>query len=78
MPALRVNLGVVSFSLGSYGPAGMGIYRTSGWSSRLQADEIRDGMRNFLGKVKQGVDIGYNSPNLCVSSRGAESSAESN
>ena len=53
-PALNVNLGGVSLSLG--GPAGTGVYRTSGESSGLQADGIRDGMRNFLGKVKQGVD----------------------
>jgi vacuolar protein sorting-associated protein 45 len=53
-PALNVNLGNVSLSLG--GPAGTGVYRTSGETSGLQADGIRDGMRNLLGKVKQGVD----------------------
>lgn len=53
-PALNVNLGGVSLSLG--GPAGAGVYRTSGEASGLQADGIRDGVRNLLGKVKQGVD----------------------
>ena len=53
-PALNVNLGGVSLSLG--GPAGTGVYRTSGESSGLQADGIRDGVRSLLGKVKQGVD----------------------
>jgi len=53
-PALNVNLGGVSLSLG--GPAGTGVYRTSGESSGLQTDGIRDGVRSLLGKVKQGVD----------------------
>jgi len=53
-PALNVNLGGVSLSLG--GPVGTGVYRTSGESSGLQADGIRDGVRSLLGKVKQGVD----------------------
>jgi vacuolar protein sorting-associated protein 45 len=53
-PALNVNLGGVSLSLG--GPAGPGVYRTSGESSGLQADGIRGGVRSLLGKVKQGVD----------------------
>jgi len=53
-PALNVNLGGVSLTLG--GPAGTGVYRTSGEASGLQADGIRDGVRNLLGKVKQGVD----------------------
>ncbi|KAI0283920.1 Sec1-like protein [Russula aff. rugulosa BPL654] len=53
-PALNVNLGGVSLSLG--GPAGAGVYRTSGEASGLQADGIRGGVRSLLGKVKQGVD----------------------
>lgn len=53
-PALNVNLGGVSLSLG--GPVGTGVYRTSGESSGLQADGIRGGVRSLLGKVKQGVD----------------------
>jgi hypothetical protein len=53
-PALNVNLGGVSLSLG--GPAGTGVYRTSGESSGIQTDGIRDGVRSLLGKVKQGVD----------------------
>jgi hypothetical protein len=54
VPALNMNLGGVSLSLG--GPAGTGVYRTSGETSGLQAEGIRDGMRSLLGKVKQGVD----------------------
>jgi vacuolar protein sorting-associated protein 45 len=53
-PSLNVNLGGVNLSLG--GPAGTGVYRTSGESSGLQADGIRGGVRSLLGKVKQGVD----------------------
>jgi hypothetical protein len=53
-PALNVNLGGVSLSLG--GAAGTGVYRTSGESSGIQADGIRGGVRSLLGKVKQGVD----------------------
>jgi hypothetical protein len=53
-PSLNVNLGGMNLSLG--GPAGTGVYRTSGESSGLQADGIRDGVRSLLGKVKQGVD----------------------
>ncbi|KAI9465550.1 Sec1-like protein [Lactarius psammicola] len=51
-PALNVNLGGVSLSLG--GPAGTGVYRTSGEASGLQADGIRDGVRNLLGKTLFG------------------------
>jgi hypothetical protein len=53
-PALNLNLGGVSVSLG--GPSGTGVYRTSGEGVGVQADGIRDGMRNLMGKVKQGVD----------------------
>lgn len=53
-PALNLNLGGVNVSLG--GPAGTGVYRTSGDSVGVQADGIRDGVLNLLGKVKQGVD----------------------
>ncbi len=54
-PALNLNLpGGVNVSLG--GPAGTGVYRTSGEGVGLQADGIRDGMMNLIGKVKQGVD----------------------
>lgn len=53
-PALNLNLGSVNVSLG--GPAGAGLYRTSGEGAGVQADGIRDGVRNLLGKVKQGVD----------------------
>ena len=53
-PALNLNLGSVSVSLG--GPSGTGVYRTSGEGVGVQADGIRDGMRSLMGKVKQGVD----------------------
>ncbi|KAI0300333.1 Sec1-like protein [Russula brevipes] len=52
-PALNVNLGGVSLSLG--GPAGTGVYRTGGESSGLQTDGIRDGVRSLLGKVRMGL-----------------------
>lgn len=53
-PALNLNLGGVNVSLG--GPAGAGVYRTSGDAVGVQADGIRDGVMNLIGKVKQGVD----------------------
>lgn len=56
MPSLNLNLGGVNVSLG--GPAGTGLYRTSGEGPgvSLQADGIRDGVKNLFDKVKQGVD----------------------
>jgi vacuolar protein sorting-associated protein 45 len=54
MPSLNLNLGGVNVSLG--GTGGTGLYRTSGEIVGVQADGIRDGMRNLFGKVKQGVD----------------------
>ena len=54
-PILNLNLGGVNVSLG--GPGGSGVYRTSGEGGvSVQADGIRDGVMNLLGKVKQGVD----------------------
>lgn len=53
-PALNLNLGGVNVSLG--GPAGSGVYRTSGEGVGVQADGLRDGVLNLFGKVKQGVD----------------------
>ncbi|KDR82790.1 hypothetical protein GALMADRAFT_88469 [Galerina marginata CBS 339.88] len=53
-PILNLNLGGVNVSLG--GPAGTGVYRSSGEGVGLQADGIRDGVMNLFGKVKQGVD----------------------
>ena len=53
-PILNVNLGGVNVSLG--GPAGTGVYRSSGEGVGIQADGIRDGVMNLFGKVKQGVD----------------------
>jgi len=54
MPSLNLNLGGVNVSLG--GPAGTGVYRTSGEGVSVQADGIKDGVRSLLGRVKQGVD----------------------
>lgn len=54
MPSLNLNLGGVNVSLG--GPAGTGVYRTSGEGVNLQTDGIKDGVKNLLGRVKQGVD----------------------
>lgn len=57
MPSLNLNLGGVNVSLGGRG--GTGVYRTSGEGSSgvsVQADGIRDGVKNLIGKVKQGVD----------------------
>jgi vacuolar protein sorting-associated protein 45 len=54
-PSLNLNLpGGVNVSLG--GPGGTGVYRTNGDSVGIQADGIKDGVKNLLGKVKQGVD----------------------
>lgn len=53
-PILNLNLGGVNVSLG--GPAGSGVYRSSSDNVGVQADGIRDGVRNFIGIVKQGVD----------------------
>lgn len=53
-PALNLNLGGVNVSLG--GPSGSGVFRSNGEGVGVQADGIRDGMMNLLGKVKQGVD----------------------
>jgi hypothetical protein len=52
-PALNLNLGGVNVSLGG---ANSGVYRTSGEAVGVQADGIRDGVMNLIGKVKQGVD----------------------
>ena len=53
MPSLNLNLGGVNVSLGGPAP---GVYRTSGEGVSLQTEGIKDGVRNLLGKVKQGVD----------------------
>lgn len=53
MPALNISLGSVNVSLGGTTP---GVFRTSGENVGVQADGIRDGVKNLFGKVKQGVD----------------------
>ncbi|KAJ3507101.1 hypothetical protein NLJ89_g6492 [Agrocybe chaxingu] len=52
-PILNLNLGGVNVSLGGSAP---GVYRTSGEGVNVQADGLRDGVMNLLGKVKEGVD----------------------
>lgn len=52
-PALNLNLGGVNVSLGG---ANTGVYRSSGEEFGVQADGIRDGVRDLFGKLKQGVD----------------------
>ena len=51
-PALNLNLAGVNVSLGG---SNAGVYRTNAENS-LQADGLRDGMVDFIGKVKEGVD----------------------
>ncbi|CAL1712702.1 unnamed protein product [Somion occarium] len=53
LPSLNLNLGGVNVSLGG---GGTGVYRTSGEGVSLQADGLKDGVKTFLGKVRQGVD----------------------
>jgi vacuolar protein sorting-associated protein 45 len=55
-PSLNLQLGGVNVSLG--GAAGTGVYRTSNDAVGVQAEGIRDGVKNLIGKVKQGVGIG--------------------
>lgn len=53
-PALNLQLGNLNVNLGGATP---GVYRTTGeGGAGVQADGLRDGMRNLIGKVKQGVD----------------------
>ena len=53
-PALNLQLGSLNVNLGGATP---GVYRTAGeGGAGVQADGLRDGMRNLFGKVKQGVD----------------------
>lgn len=55
MPSLNLNLGGVNVSLG--GTGGTGVYRTNeGGGVNIQAEGMRDGVKNLLGKVRQGVD----------------------
>lgn len=67
-PSLNLNLGGLNVSVG--GPGGTGIFRApnSAGAPIMSVDtggqgvvdeglrEVRDGVRNFFGKVKQGVD----------------------
>ena len=53
-PSLNFNLGGVNVSLG--GPAGTGVYQTSGEGVGIQADGIRDGVMKLIGIVRRGVD----------------------
>ncbi|KAG8957908.1 vacuolar protein sorting-associated protein 45 [Tulasnella sp. 408] len=55
-PALAVQLGNINVSVG--GASGTGVYRTAstGEGISLQADGIRDGVKDLWGKVRQGVE----------------------
>lgn len=68
-PSLNLNLGGLNVSVG--GPGGTGVFRapaSSAGAPIVSVDtggqgvvdeglrEVRDGVRNFFGKVKQGVD----------------------
>jgi vacuolar protein sorting-associated protein 45 len=54
LPSLNINLGGVNVSLGG---TNTGVYRSSSDAGvGVQADGIRDGVKNLFGKVKQGVD----------------------
>jgi hypothetical protein len=55
-PSLNLHLGGVNVSLG--GATGTGVYRTSSDAMGVQTEGIRDGVKNLIGKVKQGVGIG--------------------
>ena len=53
--SINMSLGSVNVSLG--GPAGTGVYRTTTKNGPgIQTEGIRDGVRNLLGRVKEGVD----------------------
>ena len=52
-PALNLQLGNLNVNLGGVAP---GVYRTSEAGAGVQAEGLRDGVRNLFGKVKQGVD----------------------
>lgn len=47
-----INLQVGNLSLNVGGVAGSGVYRTSGEGASLQAEGIRDGVKNLMGRVK--------------------------
>lgn len=53
-PSLNVQLGNLNLSVG--GVAGTGIYRTTGEGVGIQAEGLKDGMKNLFGKVRQGVE----------------------
>ncbi|EJD54450.1 Sec1-like protein [Auricularia subglabra TFB-10046 SS5] len=54
-PGLSMQLGGINVTVG--GAAGTGVYRSpDGATPGVQVDGIRDGVRNLLGRVKQGVD----------------------
>ena len=52
---VSLQLGGLNVSVG--GAAGTGVYRGGeGIGASVQADGIRDGVRNLFGKVRQGVE----------------------
>ena len=53
-PSLNVQLGSINLSVG--GAGGTGVYRGNGDGVGIQAEGIRDGVKNLFDKVKQGVE----------------------
>jgi len=53
-PAIALNLGGINVSVG--GSVGTGIYRTNSDAVNMNADGLKDGVKDLWGKVKQGVE----------------------
>lgn len=56
-PALNLQLGGINVSVGGVG--GTGVYRSTGGGDgvvSVQADGLKDGVRDLWGKVRQGVE----------------------
>ena len=53
-PSLNVQLGSINLSVG--GASGTGVYRGTGDGVGIQAEGIRDGVKNLFDKMKQGVE----------------------
>ena len=53
-PSLNVQLGSINLSVG--GSGGTGVYRGTGDGVGIQAEGIRDGVKNLFDKMKQGVE----------------------
>ena len=53
-PSLNVQLGSINLSVG--GASGTGVYRGTRDGVGIQAEGIRDGVKNLFDKMKQGVE----------------------